>query len=331
MAKNKDINISPSKGISIIIKNEFQPPPPIKPKKKRRYKRINILPKEPAPKMQGSAGDTSYIKAQPGRFSLWRDTTTATPVLTLAQATSQGFIPNMQLPAPPQQQALPAPPPLPALPPPPQQQQQLLMPPPFSLNFSDYMRSMMQQEFVGKQVPRIEDLTDITDPFYLALPEDKKEAYKDAQLEDVAKSIDDTGVKAIEDAENNDFYKNQLDPATQTSTKEKSALIAIEQKLKNMRAGDIKGLGTKDVKALKDPRYPQNKIYRTIYKEGLSTQQEAINKRITELDTIIATKTGNSKARAETERITRNDDLKKIEELNNKLRQEKKRIKKFLK
>jgi hypothetical protein len=281
--------------------------------------------------MQGSAGDTSYIKAQPGRFSLWRDTTTATPVLTLAQATSQGFIPNMQLPAPPQQQALPAPPPLPTLPPPPPQQQQLLMPPPFSLNFSDYMRSMMQQEFVGKQVPRIEDLTDMTDPFYLALPEDKKEAYKDAQLEDVAKSIDDTGVKAIEDAENNDFYKNQLDPATQTSTKEKSALIAIEQKLKNMRAGDIKGLGTKDVKALKDPRYPQNKIYRTIYKEGLSIQQEAINKRITELDTIIATKTGNSKARAETERITRNDDLKKIEELNNKLRQEKKRIKKFLK
>jgi hypothetical protein len=333
MAKNKDINISPSKGISIIIKNEFQPPPPIKPKKKRRYKRINILPKEPAPIMQGSTGDTSYIKAQPGRFSLWRDTTTATPVLTLAQATSQGFIPNMQLPAPPQQQALPAPPPLPALPPPPppQQQQQLLMPPPFSLNFSDYMRSMMQQEFVGKQAPRIEDLTDMTDPFYLALPEDKKEAYKDAQLEDVAKSIDDTGVKAIEDAENNDFYKNQLDPATQTSTKEKSALIAIEQKLKNVRAGDIKGLGTKDVKALKDPRYPQNKIYITVYKEGLSIQQEAINKRITELDTIIATKTGNSKARAETERITRNDDLKKIEELNNKLRQEKKRIKKFLK
>jgi hypothetical protein len=47
--------------------------------------------KTPAPIMQQSVGDTSYIKAQPGRFSLWRDTTTATPVLTLAQATSQGF------------------------------------------------------------------------------------------------------------------------------------------------------------------------------------------------------------------------------------------------
>ncbi len=95
MAKHKDINITPSKGISIIIKNDIQQPPPITPKKKRRYKRINVLPKTPAPIMQQSAGDTSYIKAQPGRFSLWRDTTTATPVLTLAQATSQGFMPQM--------------------------------------------------------------------------------------------------------------------------------------------------------------------------------------------------------------------------------------------
>jgi len=41
MAKNKDINISPSKGISIIIKNDIQQPLPIKPKRKRRYKRIS--------------------------------------------------------------------------------------------------------------------------------------------------------------------------------------------------------------------------------------------------------------------------------------------------
>ena len=87
MAKNKDINITPSKGISIVIKNDIQQPLPPKPKKKRRYKRINVLPKVPAPIMQQSAGDTSYIKDQPGRFSLWRDNTT-TPVLTLAQATS---------------------------------------------------------------------------------------------------------------------------------------------------------------------------------------------------------------------------------------------------
>jgi hypothetical protein len=49
MAKDKDINTSPSKGISIVIKNDFQPPP-IKPKQKRNCKRkvntdtkINLL------------------------------------------------------------------------------------------------------------------------------------------------------------------------------------------------------------------------------------------------------------------------------------------------
>jgi hypothetical protein len=319
MAKNKDINISPSKGISIIIKNDIVQPTPIKPKKKRRYKRINVLPNTPAPIMQQSAGDTSYIKAQPGRFSLWRDTTTSTPVLTLAQATSQGFIPQLpQITPPPQLPQITAPPP-----------QQALPAPPITLNFGDFMKALQPQEFRGdNQVPQIED---ITDTFYQALPEDKKEEYQNAKLEYIAKDIDETAAKAIEDVENNDFYKTQLDPATQTSTKEKTALLAIQQKLEQMKEGNLKGLGTKDVKTLKEPRYPQNKVYEKAYTEGLSKQEESINKRIKELDEIIATKTGQPQARAETERITRNNDLKKIEDLFNKLKQEKKRIKKLLK
>ena len=319
MAKNKDINISPSKGISIIIKNDIVQPTPIKPKKKRRYKRINVLPNTQVPIMQQSAGDTSYIKAQPGRFSLWRDTTTSTPVLTLAQATSQGFIPQLpQITAPPQPPQITAPPP------------QLTLPaPPITLNFGDFMKALQPQEFRGdNQVPQIED---ITDTFYQALPEDKKEEYQNAKLEYIAKDIDETAAKAIEDVENNDFYKTQLDPATQTSTKEKTALLAIQQKLEQMKEGNLKGLGTKDVKTLKEPRYPQNKVYTKAYTEGLSKQEESINKRIKELDEIIATKTGQPQARAETERITRNNDLKKIEDLFNKLKQEKKRIKKLLK
>ena len=320
MAKNKDINISPSKGISIIIKNDIVQPTPIKPKKKRRYKRINVLPNTQVPIMQQSAGDTSYIKAQPGRFSLWRDTTTSTPVLTLAQATSQGFIPQLpQITAPPPQlPQITAPPP-----------QQALPAPPITLNFGDFMKALQPQEFRGdNQVPQIED---ITDTFYQALPEDKKEDYQNAKLEYIAKDIDETAAKAIEDVENNDFYKTQLDPATQTSTKEKTALLAIQQKLEQMKEGNLKGLGTKDVKTLKEPRYPQNKVYEKAYTEGLSKQEESINKRIKELDEIIATKTGQPQARAETERITRNNDLKKIEDLFNKLKQEKKRIKKLLK
>jgi len=319
MAKNKDINISPSKGISIIIKNDIVQPIPPKPKKKRRYKRINVLPNTQVPIMQQSAGDTSYIKAQPGRFSLWRDTTTSTPVLTLAQATSQGFIPQLpQITAPPQLPQITAPPP------------QLTLPaPPITLNFGDFMKALQPQEFRGdNQVPQIED---ITDTFYQALPEDKKEEYQNAKLEYIAKDIDETAAKAIEDVENNDFYKTQLDPSTQTITKEKTALIAIQQKLEQMKEGNLKGLGTKDVKTLKEPRYPQNKVYEKAYTEGLSKQEESINKRIKELDEIIATKTGQPQARAETERITRNNDLKKIEDLFNKLKQEKKRIKKLLK
>ncbi len=38
MANNKDINISPSKGISIVIKNDFAPPQTKT--KKRKYKNV---------------------------------------------------------------------------------------------------------------------------------------------------------------------------------------------------------------------------------------------------------------------------------------------------
>ena len=68
-----------------------------------------------------------------------------------------------------------------------------------------------------------------------------------------------------------------------------------------MRESDIKGLGTKDMKALKDPKYPQNKTYRTAYVEGLVKHEETINERIQELDVIIATgkKTAKTKKNVE--------------------------------
>jgi len=327
MAKNKDINITPSKGISIVIKNDIQQPLPIKPKKKRKYRRINVLPKTPAPIMQQSAGDTSYIKEQPGRFSLWRDNTTATPVLTLAQATSQGFIPGITQPIPPPPQIQP-----------PQPQLALPAPPPITQYFGDYTRALIPQEFTPIrpdsrfQEPNMsfDDGIDLNDTFYQALPEDKKEAYKDARLENIAKDIDETAEKAAKDIEKTDFYQNELDATTQAATKEKSKYLTIQQKLEGMRAADIKGVATKDTKNLKnlnEPRYPQNKVYREFFKKGLKTQEDIINKRIKELDDIIATKTGNPQARAETEKITKSNQLKKIEDLYNKMKSEKKRIK----
>ena len=329
MAKNKDINITPSKGISIVIKNDIQQPLPIKPKKKRRYKRINVLPKTPAPPiMQQSAGDTSYIKDQPGRFSLWRDNTNSTPVITLAQATSQGFIPGITQPIPPP--ALPAPPPQLALP----------APPPVTVNVGDYMRAMIPQEYSSMVRPdsrfqepnmSFDDNLDFNDTFYQALPEDKREEYQNARLEDIAKNIDETAEKAVEDIEKTDFYQNQLDEPTQAATKEKSKYLIVQQKLEGMQEKSIKGIATKDIKSLIEPRYPQNKIYRESYKKGLKNQEETINKRIQELDIIIDTKTGSPKTRAETEKITKSNDLKKIEELIVKMESEKKRIKDLLK
>ncbi len=210
MAKNKAINITPSKGISIVIKKDIQQPLPIKPKKKRRYRRINVLPKTPAPIMQQSAGDTNYIKEQPERFSLWRDNTTATPVLTLAQATSQGFIPGITQPLPPQPQpqpqlALPAPQPQLALP----------APPPITQYFGDYARGLIPEEYTPMrpdsrfQQPNMsfDDGIDLNDTFYQALPENKREEYQNARLENIAKDIDETAEKAVEDIEKTDFIK----------------------------------------------------------------------------------------------------------------------------
>jgi hypothetical protein len=324
MAKNKDINITPSKGISIVIKNDIQQPLPIKPKKKRRYRRINVLPKTPAPIMQQSAGDTSYIKEQPGRFSLWRDNTTATPVLTLAQATSQGFIPGITQPIPPPPQIQPP-------------QPQLALPaPPITQYFGSFDRGLQPQEYKPDsrfQEPNmaIENGFDLNDTFYQALPEDKKEEYQNARLEDIAKDIDETAEKAAEDIEKTDFYQKQLDATTQAATKEKSKYLTIQQKLEGMKAGSIKGIATKDINSLIEPRYPQNKIYRESYKKGLKTQEDIINKRIKELDDIISTATGPQKGRAETEKTTKSDQLQKIEDLKLLLKTEKKRIKDLLK
>jgi hypothetical protein len=235
-----------------------------------------------------------------------------------------------QITAPPPQQQITAPPPQQQITAP-QQQQQLTGPPINYNNFFDYLRAMMPQEYKSNnQGPQIEDITDLNDTFYQALPEDKKQAYKEVRLEELAKTIDDTATKAVQEAENTDFYKNELDLATQTTTKEKTNYLAIEQKLKNMREGDIKGLGSKDVRAMKEPRYPQNKIYRKAYLEGLSKQEETNKERTVELDDIISTKTGGKKTRAEAEKMIKENDLTKIETLYNKLKQEKKRIKNLL-
>ena len=103
MAKNKNINISPSKGISIVIKNDFQPPP-IKPKKKRKYKRkvnTDLLKMPTMPSYIPGSGDVSYIKPQYAATTLNRSMIFPGVPQSLPQLTPPPQLP--QLPPPPPQ------------------------------------------------------------------------------------------------------------------------------------------------------------------------------------------------------------------------------------
>ena len=105
MAKNKDINITPSKGISIVIKNDFQPPP-IKPKKKRRYKRkvnTDLLKMPTMPSYIPGSGDVSYIKPQYAATTLNRSMVFPGVPQSLPQLTPPPQLPQLPAPPPPPQ------------------------------------------------------------------------------------------------------------------------------------------------------------------------------------------------------------------------------------
>ena len=158
MAKNKDINISPSKGISIVIKNDFQPPAPT-PKKKRKNKRkvnTDILKMPTIPSFIPT-GDVSYIKPQYSTSSLNR---------------------NMIFPGTPQSlPQLQAPPPLPQLMPPPQQ--------PVNISFDNMFGSMLEnalmpREYGFKQNSYAIDMLD--DDIIDALPQEQQLKYMETKI-----------------------------------------------------------------------------------------------------------------------------------------------------
>ena len=158
MAKNKDINISPSKGISIVIKNDFQPPAPT-PKKKRKNKRkvnTDILKMPTIPSFIPT-GDVSYIKPQYSTSSLNR---------------------NMIFPGTPQSlPQLPPPPQLPQLMPPPQQ--------PVNISFDNMFGNMLEnalmpREYGFKQNSYAIDMLD--DDIIDALPQEQQLKYMETKI-----------------------------------------------------------------------------------------------------------------------------------------------------
>jgi hypothetical protein len=166
MAKNKDININPSKGISIVIKNDFTPPQ-TKPKKKRKYKkRVNTdLLKMPTMPSYIPTGDVSYIKPQYAMTSLNRN--------IIFPGVPQSLPPLPQITAPPQLPQLTAPPQLP----------QLTAPPvniSFDNMFGRMLENMMPREYGYKSqsyVPEYID-EDVMD----ALPPPQQDKYIEKQI-----------------------------------------------------------------------------------------------------------------------------------------------------
>ena len=173
MAKNKDINITPSRGISIIIKNDIVQPPPIKPKKKRRYKRkVNTdLLKMPTIPSYIPTGDVSYIKPQYAMSTLNR---------------------NMMFPGVPQ--SLPQLPPLPQLTAPPPLPQLTAPPVNFNLDgsFGKMLENMMMPREFGYKSQSY-DVEQIDDDVMDALPPPQQEKYIEnkvaPQIEEQMKNI----------------------------------------------------------------------------------------------------------------------------------------------
>jgi hypothetical protein len=159
MAKNKDIKISPSKGISIVIKNDFQPPAPT-PKKKRKNKRkvnTDILKMPTIPSFIPT-GDVSYIKPQYSTSSLNRN--------MIFPGTPQS-LPQLQAP----------PPQLPQLMPPPQQ--------PVNISFDNMFGSMLEnalmpREYGFKQNSYAIDMLD--DDIIDALPQEQQLKYMETKI-----------------------------------------------------------------------------------------------------------------------------------------------------
>ena len=221
MNKNKNISIKPSKGISIVIKNDFQPE--VKPKKKRRYKKKINLDKLKMPTMPSyiPQGDVSYIKPQYPMSSLNRN--------IIFPGVPQSLPPPPQLP-----QILP-PPQLPQIMPPPPQQQ------PINISFDNMfggLNSMMMNSMMDSMMPReygfksnsytIESLDDdIMD----ALPTAEKDKYIETKMKpQIEQEIKD--ITFPNEAKKEEFITNAISikTAKEYGTKHANKLIAFDSK-----------------------------------------------------------------------------------------------------
>jgi hypothetical protein len=175
MNKNKNISIKPSKGISIVIKNDFQPE--VKQKKRRKYKKkINLEKMATIPSFIPQR-DVSYIKPQYNMSSLNRS--------MIFPGVPQSL---PQLPAPPQLPQILPPPQYPQLPAPPQ--------PPVSFNldssFQKVLENMMMPMESGFKSNSYNFAENIDDDIMDTLPQAQQEKYIETKLKpQIEKEIKD--------------------------------------------------------------------------------------------------------------------------------------------
>ena len=212
MSKNKNINIKPSKGISIVIKNDFQPEV-TKPKKKRKYKKKVNLEKMPTVPSFIPQGDVSYIKPQYNMSSLNR---------------------NMIFPGVPQ--SLPVPPPLPQIMPPPQYPQLPAPPqPPVNFNldgsFQKVLENMMMPMEEGFKKNSYAFAEQIDDDIMDALPRAQQEQYIETKVKpQIEKEIKDLTFEN-EDKKNEFVTKTlSIKTAKEYGTKHANKLIPFDAK-----------------------------------------------------------------------------------------------------
>ena len=227
MAKNKDINISPSKGISIVIKNDIQQPLPIKPKKKRKYKRksnLDLLKMPTMPSYIPGSGDVSYIKPQYAATTLNRSMIFPGVPQSLPQLTP-----------PPQLSQITAPPPLPQLP----------APQPFTFSLDNDFGRMLENVLMPREYgykARSYELDRFDDDIMDALPKAQQDQYIEKK---VAPQIEEQ-IKDIE-------FDNVEDK-----------LKVYTQAVSNKTA---KEWGTRHANSLKpfEPKYKDNEYYKQNY------------------------------------------------------------------
>ena len=211
--KNKNINIKPSKGISIVIKNDFQPE--IKQKKRRKYKKkVNTdLLKMPTVPSFIPQGDVSYIKPQYNMSSLNR---------------------NMIFPGVPQSlPQLPAPPPVAQILPPPQYPQ--LPAPPLNFNldgsFQKVLENMMMPMEEGFKKNSYAFAENIDDDIMDTLPREQQEQYIQTKVKpQIEKEIKDV---AFETEDKKTEFVNKtvsIKTAKEYGTKHANKLIEFDPK-----------------------------------------------------------------------------------------------------